>query len=203
MKEIHAMVVNPKLQPSDAVVVFADVQTGIVNLPLTVEPARLLRSVQGLARLAELFDLPTLALTIPKRGGGEPEVVPQITQVRSRYQHLQRTTPDSFENTAIRDALSATGRRTLIVCGIATEIVVHWLTLSGIANGYRVYVVVDACAGLGERSEAAAFRRFEAAGAVMSSVVSLAGELAGDMTQPRGRDAVEVVYQLVSETMQA
>lgn len=187
-----------KLRPSDAVVIFADVQTGIVDLPLTVEPERLLRSVAGLARLAEVFDLPTLALTIPKRGGGEPQIVPEITRARSRLQHFQRTTPDSFENAAIRDALAATGRRTLVVCGIATEIVVHWLALSGIAHGYRIYVVLDACAGLGERSEAAALRRFEAAGVVMSSVVSLAGELADDMTRPPGCDAVEVIYQLVS-----
>jgi nicotinamidase-related amidase len=187
--------VNPKLSPSDAVVIFADVQKNIVELPLTVAPAELLRSVKGLAQLAEIFDMPTLALSIPKHGGGDVEIVPEISQNRTKIKYLQRTTPDSFENAAIVDALAQTGRKTLVVCGIATEIVVHWLVVSGIANGYKVYVVADACGGLGTRSEAAAWQRFASVGAVMTSVVSLAGELSGDMSQPIGRDAIGVVYR--------
>jgi nicotinamidase-related amidase len=186
---------NPKLQVNDAVVIFADLQHGITDLPLTVPTAELLRSVQGLATLAEIFDMPTLTLTIPKRGGGPSVVVSQITETRSKFKHIQRTTPDSFENAEIRQAIEATGRKTLLVCGVATEIVVQWLVLSGIANGYKVHVVVDACGGLGQRSEAASFKRFEAAGAVMTSVVALSGEIAGDMSQPIGRDAIEVVYR--------
>jgi nicotinamidase-related amidase len=31
----------------------------------------------------------------------------------------------------------------LIVCGVATEICVNWLVLSGLANGYSVYVVTS------------------------------------------------------------
>lgn len=185
---------NPKLSPHDAIVIFADIQHGIADLPLTVPPADLLRSVHGLARLAEIFDVPTLALTIPKRGGGPSVVVPQITGTRTKLTQLQRTTPDSFENPGIRGAIEESGRKTLVVCGVATEIVVQWLVLSGIANGYKVHVVVDACGGLGERSEQAALRRFEAAGAVMTSVVSLSGEWAGDMSQSIGREAIEVVY---------
>jgi nicotinamidase-related amidase len=188
---------NPKLSPHDAIVIFADLQSGIVNLPLTVDPNELARSAHGLATLAELFDIPTLALTIPKRDGGESVVIPPITETRSKYQHIQRTTPDSFENADIRAAIEQSGRRTLVVCGVATEIVVHWLVLSGLANDYQVYVVVDACGGLGVRSEEAAFKRFVAAGAKLTSVVSLSGEFAGDMSQPTGRDAIEVCYQLI------
>jgi nicotinamidase-related amidase len=186
---------NPKLLHTDAVVIFADLQHGITDLPLTVPTSELLRSVHGLATLAEIFDIPTITLTIPKRGGGPSVVVPQITDTRSKFKHIQRTTPDSFENAEIREAIELTGRKTLILCGVATEIVVQWLVLSGIANGYKVHVVADACGGLGKRSEEASFRRFEAAGAVMTSVVSLSGELAGDMTLPIGKETIEVVYR--------
>jgi nicotinamidase-related amidase len=187
--------VNPKLLHTDAIVVFADLQHGITELPLTVSTDELLKSAYGLARLAEIFDIPTLALTIPKRGGGPSIVVSQVSATRSKLTHIQRTTPDSFENAEIRQALASTGRNTLVVCGVATEIVVQWLVLSGLANGYKVHVVVDACGGLGVRSEEAAFKRFEKAGAIMTSVVSLSGELAGDMSQPIGRDTIEVVYR--------
>ena len=189
---------NPKLSPHDAVVIFADLQVGIVDLPLTVPGARLARFAGGLARLAELFDIPTIALTIPKRGtSGLSVVIPEITTTRSKYQHIQRTRPDSFENADIVNAIQATGRRTLIVCGVATEIVVHWLVLSGLANGYKVQVVVDVCGGLSARSEEAALRRFVAAGAIMTSVYTLSGEFAGDMSQPLGLDTIGVCYDLI------
>ncbi|WP_028997948.1 isochorismatase family protein [Azohydromonas australica] len=87
---------------------------------------------------------------------------------------------------------------TLIVGGVATEIVVQWLVLSGIARGYCVHLVVKACGGLSERSEAAALRRSEAGGAVMTSVVALAGESSGDFTVPPGSEAIAVVYQLIA-----
>lgn len=56
-------------------------------------------------------------------------------------------------------------------------------------------MVADASGGLGARSVDAAFRRFAAAAAVMTSIVSLAGEWAGDFTRPRGQAAVEVIYR--------
>lgn len=191
--------VNSKLDPNDALLIFGDLQSGIVDLPLTVDPRALLNSAKGLAQLGKIYQIPALAFTIPKRRGGRPVIAPEITETLDSYVHLERTTPDSFENEAIREAIAGSGRNTLIVCGVATEIVVQWLVLSGIANGYQVYLIVDACGGLGERSEAAALRRFEAAGVIMSSVVSLAGELSGDFSKPIGQAAIDVVYELVGQ----
>lgn len=195
--ERKGKVVNPKLSADDAILVFADIQAGIIDLPLTSSGRDILRAAKGLAKLGELFGIPTLALTIPKRGEGPAVIAPEITETRSAYKHVQRTTPDSFENAEFRKAIEDSGRGTLIVCGVATEIAVHWIVLSGIANGYRVYVVADACGGLGVRSEQAAFRRFDAAGAVMTSVVSLASEISGDFTRPIGRAAIDVVYEMI------
>lgn len=189
--------IDPKLSPSDAIFVFADIHAGIVDLPLTVPREELLRAVEGLAELAELFDIPSFALSIPSLTLKEVEFVPEVTEKRKKLTHLQRTSPDSFEHAAIRDAFAATGRKTLVVSGIATEVVVHWLVVSGRANGYNVYVVTDACGGLSTRSEQAALARFTSVGATMTSVAALAGELSGDFTRPLGRAAIEVVYKMI------
>jgi nicotinamidase-related amidase len=187
-----------KLRADDAILVFGDLQNGITDLPLTIGEQDLKRSAWALSRFAELFDIPTIALCIPKSGDTSPTIIPEITETRSSLQQITRSRPDSFENDVFRQAVEATGRKTLIVGGVATEIVVLWLVLSGIARGYRVYVVADACGGLSERSEAATLRRFEAAGAVMTSVFSLAGEISGDFTAPPGSEAIAVVYQLIA-----
>ncbi|MFJ4192538.1 isochorismatase family protein [Pseudomonas sp. NPDC089534] len=189
---------TPKLKANEAVLVLGDLQIGITDLPLTVPQQSLVRSAAGLARLAEIFDIPTLALCIPKGEDTHPTIIPEITRVRSKFQQIRRTCPDSFESPAFRDALEATGRKSMIVCGVATEIVVQWLALSGIAHGYRVFLVVDACGGLSQRTEEASLRRLEAAGVVMTSVVSLAGEISGDFTTSPGREAIGVVFQLIA-----
>lgn len=78
------------------------------------------------------------------------------------------------------------GKKTLLIAGVATEIIVQHSALSGAAHGYHVEVVVDACGGLSPRTEDAALRRLTQAGVVTTSVASIAGQLAGDFTQPKG-----------------
>ncbi|NMF66732.1 hypothetical protein DP113_32030 [Brasilonema octagenarum UFV-E1] len=97
----------------------------------------------------------------------------------------------------IRTALSSTGRKTLIVAGFATEVVVlhavpeamlqQGAAQGAIAAGYQVYVPVDACGGMSDRTEEAAFREIEAADGVTTSVVTLATGMAPDFTTELGK----------------
>jgi len=52
--------------------------------------------------------------------------------------------------------------------------------------------MIDACGGLSARTDDAALRRLTQAGVVTSLVASLAGQLAGDFSQPRGGAALGV-----------
>lgn len=92
------------------------------------------------------------------------------------------------------------GCRTLLVAGVATEVIVQHSALSGAALGLNVQVVVDACGGISARTEEAAFRRLAQAGVALTSVASIAGELAGDLAQPTGRQALGIVFEMASES---
>ncbi len=186
-----------KLKTADILLIIADIQDGIVNLPLTVPEHELRNTAQGLARLAELYDIPTFAMMIPKQWNAAPKLIDEICQARTTIRAFGRTSPDSFDNVEFADAVAATGRRTLIICGVATEVVLQRLVLGGLAKGYAVQYVVDACAGLSHRSEQAAWRRMEGAGAVPTSVFALVGELVDDFTANPGKAAVEVVYHML------
>jgi nicotinamidase-related amidase len=63
-------------------------------------------------------------------------------------------------------------------------------------QGYRVYVVMDACGGMSERTEQAALLRMAKAGATTVSVMTLAGELAGDFREPRAQQAIGILYEM-------
>ena len=54
---------------TDAVILFADLQQGISDLPLTVEPARLHKSVKAMAKLAKIFSIPVFVSTVPGQDG--------------------------------------------------------------------------------------------------------------------------------------
>ena len=180
----------------DAIVLFADLQEGISDLPLTVDFSRLRSSVRALARLAEIFGLPVIVSTVPGNDGGPAKVMPVIGETIGNYTPFQRTTPAAFANEAIAAAAAATGRKTILVSGVATEVAVQFACLSALERGYDVYIVIDACGGIGARTEDAALRRLTAAGVVPTSVPALIGELAGDFSQPKGQAAIGVLFEL-------
>jgi len=186
------------LDPANTVVLFADLQAGIIELSATNELTRLRRSVSALAKLARLFDIPAIVTTALAQGGAA-RVTPEIAAALGELPQHVRTTTDAFLHAATRDAIAKTGRQTLLVAGVATEVIVQHSALSGAAQGLQVQVVVDACGGLSARAEDAALRRLVQAGVVTTSVASVAGQLAGDFTRPKGGQAVGILYEMASK----
>ena len=185
------------LDPSAVVILFADLQAGIIERAATHEAARLRRAVSALAKLARLFDIPTIVTTAPAEGG-TPRVTPEIAAALGELPQYMRTTTDAFLHGPTREAIVRTGRTTLLVAGVATEIIVQHSALSGAARGLQVQVVVDACGGLSTRTEDAAFRRLTQAGVVTTSIASIAGQVAGDFAQPKAGQAIGILYEMAS-----
>jgi nicotinamidase-related amidase len=183
------------LDPSQTVVLFADLQAGIIELSATNEVTRLRRAVSALAKLARLFDIPAVVTTAPGRDGAA-RVTPEIAAALGELPAHTRNTTDAFLHAPTRDAIVSTGRRTLLVCGVASEIIVEHSALSAAAQGFQVQIVVDACGGLSPRTEDAALRRMTQAGVVTTSIASISGQLAGDFTQPKGGQAVGILYEM-------
>jgi nicotinamidase-related amidase len=183
------------LDPSQTVVLFADLQAGIIELSATNEVTRLRRAVSALAKLARLFDIPAVVTTAPGRDGAA-RVTPEIAAALGELPAHTRNTTDAFLHAPTRDAIISTGRRTLLVCGVASEIIVEHSALSAAAQGFQVQIVVDACGGLSLRTEDAALRRMTQAGIVTTSIASISGQLAGDFTQPKGGQAVGILYEM-------
>ena len=185
------------LDPLASVVLLADLQAGIIEFAATNEPTGLRRAVSALAKLARLFDIPAIVTTAPSEGG-TAHVTPEIAAALGDLPQHMRTTTDAFLHAPTREAIARTGRKTLLIAGVATEIIVQHSALSGAANGFHVQIVVDACGGLSARTEEAAFRRLVQAGVVMTSIASIAGQLAGDFTQPKGGQAIGILYEMAS-----
>jgi len=184
------------LDPKSMVVLFADLQAGIIELTATHDLPRLRRAVAALAKLAALFEIPAVVTTAPAEAG--PRVTPEIAASLGELPLHTRTTTDAFTHPPTRDAIASTGRTTLLISGVATEIIVQHSALSAAARGFNVQVVIDACGGISPRTEDAALGRLTQAGIVTTSIASIAGQLAGDFTQPKGGQALRVLYEMAS-----
>jgi nicotinamidase-related amidase len=94
------------------------------------------------------------------------------------------------------EGLARSERKVLVVAGFATEVVVLHAVLDARNQGYQVLVPVDACGSMSERTEEAALRQIEAAGAITTSVVSIATKLAPDFTTDVGKKMFGIVQKL-------
>lgn len=187
---------NSRIEPQDALVLFADLQAGIVELTQTNPLDRLKKAVRALAQLARLFDIPVIVTGVRGEDGSAAKIVSQIGETLGDLPTHHRTTCDSFLNPEIVSAIKATGRKTLLISGVATELAVQLPALTASDQGYRVYVVLDACGGMSERTEQAALFRLAKAGATTASVMTLAGELAGDFHEAKAQQAIGILYEM-------
>ena len=187
---------NSRIDAHDALILFADLQSGIVELTQTNHLDRLKKAVRALAQLAKLLDIPVIITGVRGEDGKDAKILPQLGEVLGNLPTHHRTTCDSFLNQEIVSAIEATGRRTLLISGVATELAVQLPALTACDQGYKVYVVLDACGGMGERTEQAALLRMAKAGATTVSVMTLAGELAGDFREAKAQAAIGILYEM-------
>jgi isochorismate hydrolase len=187
---------NSRINPQDTVVLFADLQAGIVELTQTNPLERLKTRIRALAKLAKLLDIPAIVSGIRGEDGSPAKVVSEIADGLGALPTYHRTTCDSFLNEEILSAVQATGRKTLLISGVATELAVQLPALTASDQGYRVYVVLDACGGMSERTEQAALLRIAKAGATTVSLMTLAGELAGDFREAKAQRAIGILYEM-------
>ncbi len=187
---------NSRINPQDTIILFADLQAGIVELTQTNPLDRLKIRIRALAKLAMLLDIPAIVSGVLGEDGTPAKVISEIADGLGALRTYHRTTCDSFLNEEIVSAIKAMGRKTLLISGVATELAVQLPALTAADQGYRVYVVLDACGGMSERTEQAALLRIAKAGGTTVSVMTLAGELAGDFREAKAQQAIGILYEM-------
>ena len=177
--------------PINAAVLFLDLQEAIVTNSRTLPVDRLRRSAGILAKLAALHRLPVFLSAVPPGGAFFDTVLTPLGEPQPRL----RSQTTAFADEGLVAELNQTGRRVLVLSGVASEIVVQRTALDALAAGYQVQVAVDECGGVDTRTEEAAWRRITAAGGVTSSVTTFAAELAGDFTSEIGGMTLGLLYE--------
>jgi nicotinamidase-related amidase len=170
-----------------AAVLLVDHQHGIAENAQTADHNTVDKNAAWLAKAAQIFGMPLVVSVVGLRG--TPELTHELRAALGDDATLhERSGTDSLDDPTIAGLLKETGRTTLLIAGIVTEIAVQRPALSGARHGYRVQVVLDASNGRSERSEQAALMRMTAAGVELTSIPAILGELARDFGDPRVRE---------------
>ena len=179
-EEIRDPVNDQLLTPKNAAFIVIDYQPVQVNSIASMDRQLLVNNILGCARAAIAYDLPIVHSTVNVQTGLNKPPIQQLQHVLKDYPTVDRTSINSWEDVEFKQAVKATGRKKLILTALWTEACLTFPALDALAEGYEVYVPVDAVGGTSLAAHEAALRRIEQAGGKMISVAQLFCELQRD-----------------------
>jgi nicotinamidase-related amidase len=168
------------LTPRNSAFILIDYQPVQVNSIASIDRQLLLNNIVGCARAAVAYGLPVVHSTVNVNTGLNKPPVPHIRRVLGDYPTYDRTTINSWEDVEFRKAVEDTGRKKLIMTALWTEACLTFPAIDALAEGYEVYVPIDAVGGTSVTAHEAALRRIEQAGGKLISTVQLFCELQRD-----------------------
>lgn len=182
-----------RLDKDDVALLLVDHQTGLLSLVSDIDPDRFTNNVLALADLGRHFGLPTILPTSFEDGPNGP-LVPELKQTFSGAPYIARPGQiNAWDNEEFVAAVRATGKKQLLIAGVATEVCVAFPTLSALAEDVEVFVVTDASGTFNALTRDSAWDRMSAAGAQLMTWFGVACELHRDW-----RNDVEGLGQLFS-----
>ena len=113
---------------------------------------------------------------------------------------------NAWHNEDFVAAVKATGRKTLIIAGTITSVCMAFPAISAVAEGYKVFVVIDASGTYSKMAEEITLARMMQAGVVPIDTGAVASELQRTWNRPDAQEWAQVytrifpAYQLLIES---
>jgi nicotinamidase-related amidase len=194
MKELFNKTDGGLLTAENCAVVFIDHQPQMLFGVANIERQQLINNVAMLAKAAKEFEVPVI-LTAVETESFSGYLWPQLMDVFPGQQPIERTSMNSWDSPAFRQAIQDTGKKNIIIAGLWTEVCVTWPALNMIAEGYNVFIVEDACGATSHLAHDAAMRRCVQAGAVPLTTIAATLEFQRDWARKDHYDAMMDLYR--------
>lgn len=182
----------------DLVLVVIDIQERLAAAMTRRE--QVVSSASRLARAAALLGAPIMVTRqYPKGLGSTVEslesVIMELAHRGARVTSVDKTAFCCAAEDEFVEALSATGRRQVVIVGMETHICVAQTALALAGNGYQVQVVADACCSRRDEDHAVALDRMRAAGVIVTTSESVMYEAVGRAATDEFRGLLEIVKE--------
>src|SRR5215467_13457921 len=165
------------LDPTDTVLLLLDHQSGLFQNVKDVPVAELRANVTALAKLATLQGIPVITTASVPDGPNGP-LMPEIHEAAPHAVYVpRRGEVNAWDNALFVKTVRETGKKTLIMAGVWTNVCVMFPALDAKAAGFNVYAVMDASGDPSEMASRTTVARFEQAGIVPTSANAVLCEL--------------------------
>jgi nicotinamidase-related amidase len=182
---------SPELMSrGDTALLVIDVQEKL--LPAIVDGPRVVWNVRRLIDGAKILGLPVIATEQYPQGLGATvgELAQRLGPVASKLTFSCGGCPELFED------LQSRGIHKILVCGTESHVCVQQTVMDLLADGWRVYLAVDAVGSRFEIDRDVALRRMDSAGATLTTTEAALFE----WCEVAGTAEFKQVSQLAKET---
>ena len=183
------------LNPQNSAVIFIDHQPQMTFGVANIDRQTLFNNVILLAKAAKIFKVPTILTTVETRSFSG-NMWPQLIDVFPGQEPIERSSMNSWEDARFVEAVTATGRKKLVMAALWTEVCLAFPALEALKAGYEVYAVEDASGGTSVIAHNAAMRRIEQAGVVPVTSLQVLLEYQRDWAR---KDTYDEVIAAVKE----
>lgn len=186
---------SSELTTDNCVFLMIDHQVGLMQFLTSIDPLQLKNNILGHAKTAKAFSIPVIMGTSWPHGPNGP-TMPELKALFPDVNVIDRPVVNFWNDPASKAAVEATGRKKLVISGLATEVCAAFPAISALRDGYEVYVVIDASADFNKLITDVTMQRLSAAGAVVTTWVAVLAELSAN-TEKNG----QYIAQYLSEHM--
>ncbi|GAO44700.1 hydrolase [Flavihumibacter petaseus] len=183
------------LTPSNHTLVLIDHQSQMAFPVVNIGVEALRNNVALIAGGSKIFKVPTIVTTVAEKtfsGPVFPEVMEFYPKASSSY--IDRSTMNAWEDANAFKAITAKGKKKIVIAGLWTSVCIVGPVLSAIADGYEVYVVTDACGDVSKASHDMAITRMIQGGAKMLTSTQYVLELQRDWARSETYQAVTDLF---------
>ena len=154
------------IDPNDAVLLLIDHQSGLFQLVRDMEYRELRNNVTALAKAAKIAKIPTVVTASVPEGANGP-TIPDILKSNPDAVYVPRSGPiNAWDHRPFVEAVEKTKRKTLLIAGTLTSICMVFPALSALAEGYKVFCIVDASGNWSKMATDISIARVTQAGAM-------------------------------------
>lgn len=177
------------LTPRNSMLLLIDHQPQMAFASHSIDLQLLINNVTGLAKSARIFNVPVVLTTVAAKSFSGP-LFATVQEVYPKQDPIDRTTMNCWEDPKVVEAVKKTDRKKLIMAALWTEVCLATAAISALDDGYEVYIVTDASAGVTTEAHDMAVQRMIQAGAVPTTWLQVLLEWQRDWARQETYNAV-------------
>lgn len=167
------------LSPLNHSLILIDFQSQMAFATKSIDTTLLRANAALVSEAASSFQIPTILTTVAEKSFSGP-MFAEIVASFAGQPMLDRTSMNTWEDSAVIEAVNQIGRDRIVFAGLWTSVCIVGPVISAMEQGFESYVITDACGDISIEAHERAVERMIQAGAVPMTSLQYLLELQRD-----------------------